>query len=37
MHFIKKYDRENIDRQNLRPPILAILLERENVGLVSNP
>ena len=27
MHFIEKFDRENIDRQHLRPPILAILLE----------
>ena len=33
MYFIEKFDRENIDRQHLRPPVLAILLEtieREN-------
>ena len=34
-----KYDRENIDRQHLRPPVLAILLEtieRENFdGLLA--
>ena len=27
MHFIEKFDRENIDGQHLRPPVLAILLE----------
>ena len=27
MHFIEKFDRENIDGQHLRPPALAILLE----------
>ena len=33
MYFIEKFDRENIDGQHLRPPVLAILLgtiEREN-------
>ena len=33
MHFIEKFDRENIDGQHLRPSLLAILLEtveREN-------
>ena len=33
MHFIEKFDRENIDGHHLRPPVLAILLEtieREN-------
>ena len=24
MHFIEKYDGENIDGQHLRPPVLAI-------------
>ena len=27
MHFIDKFDGENIDGQHLRPPVLAILLE----------
>ena len=27
MHFIEELDEENIDRQHLRPPVLAILLE----------
>ena len=27
MHFIEKFDRENIDGQHLRPPVLAIPLE----------
>ena len=39
MHIIEKIDRENIDRQHLRPPVLAILLEtieRENFdGLIT--
>ena len=33
MHFIEKFDRENINRWHLRPPVLALLLEiigREN-------
>ena len=33
MHFIEKFDGENINGQHLRPPVLAILLEtieREN-------
>ena len=42
MHFIEKFDRENIDGQHLRPPVLAILLEtieREKfiASLVPNP
>ena len=39
MHFIKKFDGENIDGQHLRPPVLAVLLEtieRENFdGLLA--
>ena len=27
MHFVEKFDGENIDRQYPRPPVLAILLE----------
>ena len=27
MHFIEKFDEENIDGWRLRPPVLAILLE----------
>ena len=33
MHFMEKFDGENIDGQHLMPPVLAILLEtieREN-------
>ena len=45
MHFIEKYNRENIDGHHLRPPGLAILLEtieRENFdellrSLAPNP
>ena len=41
MHFIEKFDGENIDGQHLRPPVLAILLEtieREKfASLASNP
>ena len=29
MHFIEKFDGENINGQHLRPPVLAILLEIE--------
>ena len=35
----KKFDRENIDRQHLRPPVLAIILEtneRENFNGAPN-
>ena len=35
MHFIEKFDGENIDGQHLRPPVIAVLLEiieRENFG-----
>ena len=35
MHFGEKFDEENIDRQHLRPPVLATLLEtieRENLN-----
>ena len=36
MHFIEKFDRENIDGQHLRPPVLAILLESiEKEGLLN--
>ena len=34
MHFIEKFDGENIDRHHPRPPVLVILLEtieRENL------
>ena len=40
MHFIEELDEENIDRQHLRPPVLAILLEtieREIFNLTPNP
>ena len=39
MYFLEKFDGENIDRQYLRPPVLAKLLEtieRENFdGLLA--
>ena len=37
MHFIEKFDGENIDGQHLRPPVLTILLdiiERENFDIL---
>ena len=41
MHFIEKFDGEDIDGQHLRPPVLAILetIERNNFDglLVPNP
>ena len=30
MHFSEKFDRENIDRQHLRPPVLLGIIERES-------